>query len=199
MKSSEDQLVEKTEDGALVRKIKKGDKNAFGELVEKHKRRMYFAAYRMTNSHSDADDLSQQAFIKAYESIDNFREKSSFSTWLYRIVVNITINHLKKLRKRQTFTLDENILLKDNDLTSCVDNPRRIAEERELHEEITKAIESLPLEQKPVVVLAILEGLPHKEIAEILGCPEKTVSWRLFQARKKLRGKLAMYIGGEHQ
>ena len=193
-----DQSVEKVRDGVLVRRVKKGDKDAFSELVEKYKRRIYFVAYRMTNSHSDADDLSQEAFIKAYESINNFREKSRFSTWLYRIVVNITINHLKKVGKRQTFTLDENISFKNSDLATYTDNPCKSAERRELHQKITKAIESLPPDQKTVVVLAILEGLHHKEIAEIVSCSEKTVSWRLFQARKKLTEKLAIYIGGEH-
>ncbi len=194
MNSFEGQLVEKVPDGVLVRRVKQGDKDAFGELVERHKQRIYFVAYRMTNSHSDADDLSQEVFVRAYESISNFREESSFSTWLYRIAVNITINHLKKAGKMQTFTLDENIAFKQTDLASLVSNPEKIAEERELHEEITKAIESLSLEQKTVVVLTILEGLPHKEIGGILGCSEKTVSWRLFEARKKLKQKLAAYM-----
>ena len=108
--------------------------------------------------------------------------------------MNTTINHLKKAGKRQTFTLDENISLKGSDLASSMYNPEKIAEERELREEITKAMESLPLEQKAVVALAILEGLSHKEIGGILCCSEKTVSWRLFEARKRLREKLAIYI-----
>lgn len=180
--------MEKEQDMALVRRVKEGDRNAFGELVQKYKQQIYFVAYRMTNNHSDADDLSQEAFIKAYESIGNFREKSSFSTWLYRIVMNMTINHLKKKGKKQVFILDENISIGDSS------NPGKIAEERELHEEITKAIDSLPLKQKAVVELALLEGLPHKEIAGILGCPEKTVSWRLFQARNKLKEKLSFVV-----
>lgn len=196
MKSFEGQSVEKVQDGVLVRKVKEGDRDAFGELVERYKQKIYFAAYRMTSSHSDADDLSQEAFIKAYESISNFREESSFSTWLYRIVVNMTINHLKKAGKMQTFTLDENISFKDSDLANYPDNPYKSAERHELHEEIMNAIESLSLEQKTVVVLAILQGLSHKEIGNILDCPEKTVSWRLFQARKTLTEKLATYTDG---
>lgn len=182
----------KTEqDMVLIRKVKEGDKDAFGELVQRYKQQIYFVAYRMTNNHTDADDLSQEAFIKAYESIGNFREKSSFSTWLYRIIINMTINHLKKMGRRQIFTLDENILIKDN---SYMNNPGKIAEQRELHEEITKAIGSLPLKQRAVVELALLEGLSHRQIAQILGCREKTVSWRLFQARTKLKEKLSLYV-----
>ena len=185
-------------DISLIKRILKGEKKVYEIIVKRHMQRVYFIALGFVGNQEDALDLSQEAFIKACESINSFREKSSFSTWLYRIVVNITINHLKRIGKRQTFTLDENISFKDSDLASMND-PEKVAEERELHEEITKAMESLPLEQKTVVVLAILEGLPHKEIAGILGCPEKTVSWRLFQARKKLREKLAIYVGGENQ
>ncbi|MCK4904882.1 sigma-70 family RNA polymerase sigma factor [bacterium] len=179
----------KTEqDIALVRRVKSGDRDAFGELVQKYKQQIYFVAYRMTNNHTDADDLSQEAFIKAYESIGNFREKSSFSTWLYRIIMNMTINHLKKMGRRQIFTLDENISIENTS------NPEKIAENRELNKEITKAIDSLPLKQKAVVELALLEGLPHRQIAQILGCREKTVSWRLFQARNKLKEKLSFVV-----
>ena len=179
----------KTEqDMALVRRVKSGDRDAFGELVQKYKQQIYFVAYRMTNNHTDADDLSQEAFIKAYESIGNFQEKSSFSTWLYRIIMNMTINHLKKMGRRQIFTLDENISIENTS------NPGRILENRQLNEEITKAIDSLPLKQKAVVELALLEGLPHRQIAQILGCREKTVSWRLFQARNKLKEKLSFVV-----
>lgn len=185
----------KEQDVALVRRVKMGDKDAFCELVQKYKQQIYFVAYRMTNNHADADDLSQEAFIKAYKSIGNFREKSSFSTWLYRIIMNTTINHLKKMGRKQVFTLDENISIEDTSLAvGRTGNPEKIAEEHELHEEITKAIGSLPLKQKAVVELAILEGLPHREIAQILGCPEKTVSWRLFQARNKLKEKLSFVV-----
>jgi len=183
--------VEKEQDLALVHKTKEGDKDAFCELVQKYKRQVYFMAYRMTNNHTDADDLSQEAFLKAYESIGNFKEKCSFSTWLYRITVNMTIDHLRKIGTKQTFELDENVSIRKG---HYVDNP---IEERELHKEIKKAIWSLPLEQRAVVELSILDGLPHREIAEILGCPEKTVSWRLFQARSKLQEKLDIYRGGE--
>jgi RNA polymerase sigma-70 factor (ECF subfamily) len=179
----------KEQDTILVRRVKMGDKDAFGELVVKYKEQIYFMAYRMTNNHADADDLSQEAFIKAYESIGNFRENSSFFTWLYRITMNMTINHLKKIGRKHTFALDENISIEDNS-----NSPEKAAQQRQLQEEITKAISSLPLKQKAVVELALLEGLPHKEIAQILGCREKTVSWHLFQARKKLKEKLSSFV-----
>lgn len=180
----------KEQDPALIEKTKQGDREAFGKLVEKYKQQIYFIAYRMTNNHADADDLSQEAFIKAYRAIGKFRQRANFSTWLYRIAVNTTINYLKKTQRNPTFTLDENIFIDGNPSA----NPRKIAENRQLHEQITKAINSLPIKQKVVVELAILEGLPHKEIAKILRCPAKTISWRLFQARKKIKGKLSLYV-----
>jgi len=179
--------VEKEQDIILVQKAKEGDKDAFCELVKKYKRQVYFVAYRMTNNHFEADDLSQEAFVKAYESIGNFKEKSAFSTWIYRIITNMTIDYIRKNRTKQVFELDENISIKNS---YYINNP---IEERELHKEIKKAIGSLPLEQRAVVELSILEGLTHKKIAEILDCPEKTVSWRLFQARNKLKEKLEIY------
>lgn len=180
--------MEKEEDIVLVRRVKNGDRNAFCQLVERYKERIYFITYRMTNNHADADDLSQEAFIRAYESIGSFKEQSSFFTWLYRITVNITINHLKKIGRRQKFALDENISIEGSS------NPGKISESRELHEVITKAIGSLPLKQRAIVELVILEGLSHRKAGEILGCPEKTVSWYLFQARKKLKEKLKSYV-----
>lgn len=184
--------MDDSEDILLVKKVKKGDKDAFCRLVEKYKERVYFIAYRMTNSHADADDLSQDAFVKAYESMSCFRENSSFFTWLYRISINVTINHLNKIKRKKTLSpvaLDENIYIADSS-----GSPDEAVQRRQLHEEITKAINSLPAKEKAVVELAILEGLPHKQIARILGCMEKTVSWRLFQARKKLKGKLSSSV-----
>jgi RNA polymerase sigma-70 factor (ECF subfamily) len=180
----------KEQDSVLVEKTKQGDREAFGKLMEKYKHQVYFIAYRMTNSHADADDLSQEAFIKAYRAIGRFRQRASFSTWIYRIAVNTTINYLKKIKCNPIFELDENIFIENNPST----NPRKMAEDRELHEKITEAINSLPIKQKVVVELAILEGLPHKKVAKILGCPVNTVSWRLFHARKKIKEKLKLYV-----
>ncbi|MDD5455305.1 MAG: sigma-70 family RNA polymerase sigma factor [Candidatus Ratteibacteria bacterium] len=179
----------KNEDFILVRKARLGDKDAFRQLVEEYKKQVYFIAYRMTNNHADADDLSQEAFVKAYQSIGSFKGKSSFFTWLYRITINITLNYLKKAGKNQPFELDENISIADSSLS-----PDKVLQQRQLHEQITKAINSLPVKEKAVVELAVLEGLPHKQIAQILGCREKTASWRLFQARKKLKEKLSSFV-----
>lgn len=182
--------MEKEQDAILVKRAKEGDKDAFCELVQRYKRQVYFVAYRMTNNHSDANDLSQEAFIRAYKSIGNFKGKSSFSTWLYRIITNMTIDYLRKTGTKQVFELDENMSIKNS---YYINNP---IEGCELHREIKKAIGSLPIKQRVVVELSILDDLSHKEIAKILGCREKTVSWHLFQARNKLQKKLEIYKRG---
>lgn len=190
--------VKENRNSLLVKKVKAGDMEAFEELVTMHKERAYKIAYQMTNSHADADDLSQEAFIKVYRSINSFDERSSFNTWLYRIVVNLSINHLKKEKRQKRFSIDRQIIIgihQQSGLAAMAKaSPRKALGTKELHDEFTKVVDSLPLAEKTVVVLAILQGVSHKEIAEIEDCPEKTISWRLFNARKKLRKKLQVYL-----
>ena len=189
--------AEENQDGLLVKKVKAGDVEAFGELVSRYRTRIYHTAYQMTNNYADADDLSQEALIRAYHSIATFDERSNFYTWLYRIVVNLSIDHLRKEGRRKHVSLDEEIIIDTQQselLTGTKDSPGKALETKELHEELTKAIDSLPLAEKTVVVLAILQGLSYKEVAEIEDCPEKTISWRLFRARKRLRKKLQPYL-----
>jgi len=171
--------------------------SAFEELVCQHKEKAYRTAYQMTGSHADADDLSQEAFIRVYRSMSTFDERASFSTYLYRIVINLSINHLKREGRHRHLPLNEDIIIDSRGsglLVGEKDTPRKALLTKELHQETTKAIASLPLSEKTTAVLALLQGLSHKEIAEIAGCSEGTVSWRLFRARKRLRKKLASYL-----
>ncbi len=188
-------------DSNLVRRSKQGDTMAFGELVNKYKKRIYFTAYHMTHNHSDADDLSQEAFLRAYRAINGFNEKSSFYTWIYRIVVNVSINYLKKKSRYADLPLDERIAVDSSadrgTAHTHVESPRQHLENKEAEEKITSAIDSLPLAQKTVIILVCLEHLSHKEAGEILHCPEKTISWRLYQARLRLKERLGDVRGGK--
>ncbi len=183
----------KNEDTLLVNRLKKGERKAFDELVNKYKKRIYYLAYSLTNNHADALDLSQEAFIKVYKSIHRFRGRSSFYTWLYRITVNICLNHLKKKAKRKEISFDERIEVAQVDWWS---NPKKALENKELQENLTRAIDSLPPQQKTVFTLRHLEGLSHKEIASILGCSIGSVKANLFQALQKLRNRLKGYVEG---
>ncbi len=184
----------------LVGKVKAGDMDAFGQLVSKYQQRIYHTAYQITSNHSDADDLSQDAFIRAYRSIGSFDERSSFYTWLYRIAVNVAINHMRQQGRRgRSFSLDEQMIVdsRESGLPGQSKGDQQEALElKELHEEVTKAIDSLPLTEKTAVVLAVLQGLSHRDVAEIEGCSEKTISWRVFRARNRLKQRLQHYLSG---
>lgn len=181
----------KDEDTLLIDRFKKGEEKAFDELVNKYKKRIYYLAYSLTNNHADALDLSQEAFIKAYRSIHSFRGRSSFYTWLYRITVNLCLNHLKREAKKKEVSFDERIEVVQVDWWS---NPKKALENKELQEDLTKAIDSLPPRQKAVFALRHLEGLSHKDIASILGCSIGNVKANLFQALQKLRDRLRGYV-----
>ncbi len=172
----------------LIQKAKEGKVEAFGELVKRHQKRIYSLMYQMTFNHAEADDLSQETFLKAYKSLEKFKKESSFYTWLYRIAVNLAINHLKK-RKNERKYLHMELYSKNS--------PQRIVERKEIQGKLREAISMLPLSQRTTLNLVINHGLSHKEIAEIQGCSEGTVSWRLFQARKFLREKLEPYLRGD--
>lgn len=178
-------------DAPLVDRFKRGEEKAFDELVKKYMKRIYYLAYSLTNNHADALDLSQEAFIKAYRSIHRFRGRSSFYTWLYRITVNICLNHLKKEAKKKEVSFDERIEVAQVDWWS---NPKKALENKELQENLTRAIDSLPPQQKAVFTLRYLEGLSHKEIASTLGCSIGNVKANLFHALQKLRNKLKGYV-----
>lgn len=181
----------KDEDILLVERFKKGEKRAFDELVNKYKKRIYYLAYSLTNNHADALDLSQEAFIKAYGAIHRFGERSSFYTWLYRITVNICLNHLKKEARKKEVSFDERIVVAQVDWWS---NPKKALENKELQEDLTRAIDSLPPRQKAVFTLRHLEGLSYKDIASILGCSIGNIKANLFQALQKLRDRLKGYL-----
>lgn len=181
----------KDEDAPLVDRFKKGEERAFDELVNKYEKRIYYLTYSLTNNHADALDLSQEAFIKAHRSIHSFRGRSSFYTWLYRITVNICLNHLKREARKKEVSFDERIEVAQVDWWS---NPKKALENKELQEHLTKAIDSLPPQQKAVFTLRHLEGLSHKEIASISGCSIGNIKANLFLALQKLRDKLKGYV-----
>lgn len=179
------------EDRTLVEKAQGGDKVAFGELVRKHQRRVYATALQMTGDHGEADDIAQDAFLRAFMAIDRFDGRSEFHTWLYRIVVNLTINHLKRRgRTRPAEETDPRVVgALAADASSGVD-PARALEKRRFYARLVEALDALPESLKATVVLVSLQGLTHRIVAEILGCSEGTVSWRIHEARKLLRENL---------
>lgn len=182
----------------LVHKARRGDLDAYDELVKRYQQRIYATIYHMTANHEDANDLAQDSFIKAYQALKSFKGDSSFYTWLYRIAVNKAINFIKQRRNRVNMSLNDLDVQTehDPDLVALISHktPRREVALAELQEKLNAAILKLSEQHRAVVVLHDIQGLPHEEIAEIIGCNTGTVRSRLFYARQQLQGLLADYL-----
>lgn len=183
-----------TTDGELVARVLQGDKNAFRPIVERYQNRIFAMVVGMVRDEAEARDLVQNAFIKAYQSLDTFRLDSSFYTWLYRIAMNLAIDSCRKRRRRKTGSFDEAVAARDEDGEMLelhhTDGPAEALQRKELRQRIFAAMEELTEEQREVLLLREVEGLSYAEISESMGIPEGTVMSRLFYARKKMQGLL---------
>jgi RNA polymerase sigma-70 factor, ECF subfamily len=180
-----------TDDRDLVLAAKQGDGKAFGALVRRHQRRLYRVALHLLRNANEAEDVTQDAFVRAYAALDRFDGRSQPYTWFYRIAVNLSLNRLRS-RKRTSHTpaLDDPRLeafVIDSRPTAA---PDRRAIDHELAISLCDALDSLSETLRTTLVLVILDGVPQNEAAEILGCPEGTVAWRIHEARKKIRSFL---------
>ena len=183
---------------SLVRRTRRGDLEAYDELIRRHQERIYATIYHMTANHEDANDLAQESFIKAFQALKSFKGGSSFYTWLYRIAVNKTINFLKQRKKRQHMSLNDIDFNAehDPDLMALISEqtPRRAAGLTELQEKLNEALLKLSEHHRLVVVLHDVQGLSHEEIAKVMECNVGTVRSRLFYARQQMQGFLADYL-----
>ena len=190
--------ITETDDMALVSRTRRGDTAAYDELVRRYQERVYATLYHMTANHEDANDLTQESFIKAFQALKTFKGDSSFYTWLYRIAVNKAINFIKQRRNRASMSLNDlDVQVEhDPDLVALISHktPRRDAALTELQEKLNAAILKLSEQHRAVVVLHDIQGMPHEEIAETLGCNVGTVRSRLFYARQQLQGLLTEYL-----
>lgn len=185
-------------DRHLVERAQNGDKEAFRQLVIAYQERIFTVVRGMVRNQEDAQDIAQDVFIKAYGSLPSFQGQSSFYTWLYRIAVNMTIDHRRKRGRRQESSFDEKF---DQDAAEGADipesqslSPQRAILDKELGVKIRLAMESLPEDQRTAIVLRELEGLSYKEIADMMECSQGTVMSRLFYGRKKLQEILKDFL-----
>jgi len=182
----------------LVRRARRGDLEAYDDLVRRYQERIYATIYHMTSNHEDANDLAQDTFIKAYQALRSFKGGSSFYTWVYRIAVNKTINFLKQRKNRSHMSLNDLDFNAehDPDMLALVSDktPRREANLNELQEKLNEALQKLSEPHRLVVTLHDVQGLAHEEIAEIMECNIGTVRSRLFYARQQLQGYLSDYL-----
>jgi len=174
------------DDSILVERCRHGDEGAFNQLVERHKREAYRIARRLTGSHEDARDLAQDAFIRCYHSLENFRGECSFRTWLHRIVVNLGLNELKSPRVRRRAEMPEGLM---DRLPAGGDgaDPAADLERARRSERLKAAIDRLPPKQKQTLTLKVYGELKYEEISKVMRCPVGTAKANFYHAVKRLR------------
>lgn len=180
-------------DKALISLIKLGDREAFNILVKRYEKKVFNILYLQLGPINDLEDLAQEVFLRIFKNINKFRGEAQFSTWIYRIVLNLSYDYKRK--NKNIFSLNENIdeesqEVFENIIPTTEDDPEKTLERMELRMRIRKAIKSLSKEYQEVLILREFEGLSYEEIAKILNCPMGTVESRLFRARDELRKKL---------
>jgi RNA polymerase sigma-70 factor (ECF subfamily) len=184
-------LPERT-DRELVTAAREGDAEAFGLLVRRHQRRVYRLAVHLLKSAAEAEDVTQDTFVRAYGALDRFDGRSEPFTWIYRICVNLSLNALRSRKTRRASSPDDpriEGLLVDN--RPAGGSPARSTADKQLGRALVEGIDELSDTLRTTLVLVCIDGLSHAEAGEVLGCPEGTVAWRVHEARKKLRSRLS--------
>jgi RNA polymerase sigma-70 factor (ECF subfamily) len=191
----------KPTDRELVEQTKAGDQQAFGVLVRRHQRRIFRLALHMVRSGAEAEDVTQETFVRAYQAIGRFDGRSEPFTWLYRIAVNLSLNTLRarKATRNSTPSDDPRIeALLTETRPSQGRDPASATQQKELAAALCDGIDALSDTLRTTLILVCIDGLAHEEASRVLGCPEGTVAWRVHEARRKLREYLTERgFGGE--
>ena len=175
------------DDQGWIEQSRQGDHEAFASLVRRYQRMIYALTYRMSGSAADAEDLTQETFIRAHAELGTFRADARFSSWLYRIAINHCLNWRKRAGRREQLHH-----------TWQAQREEQSSADTALAQTVQDALLKLKPKQRAAIVLTIYDGLSHAEAAHALGCPETTVSWRLLAARARLRRLLKdAGIGGQ--
>lgn len=189
-------------DAYLVERALDNDLAAFEKLVTRYQSKIINYAARMLNDPEEAEDVAQEAFVKAYRSLDSFRGASSFSTWLYRIATNLCIDRVRKRKRspQQAYSLDEP-LDKDEerggrDVPDLSTEPTRQIEREELKQQVRQTVGQMPDKLRSVLVMCDIQGMSYEDIAKVLECPIGTVKSRLFHARADLARRMRPYMHG---
>ena len=187
-----------SEEMALVHAAKAGDVNAFEQLVKRYDRNVFRIANHITQNREDAEDVVQEAFLKAYSNLDRFQENSKFYTWLVRIAVNESLMKLRRRKTSKTVSMDEDLATEEGsvprEIADWAPNPEQLYKQSELNEILTKTINGLPASFRTVFVLRDVEGLSTEETAEMLDLSIPAVKSRLLRARLQLRERLNRYF-----
>lgn len=173
----------------LVNRAKKGDRAAFEELYRRYRGRILALALHLCGNESEAEDITQEVFIKAYQKLDSFEGRSHFFTWVYRMAVNRSLNARRDKKRRREEALDDPRVARAVRVDAAGD-PVKAAELRATYVRLLQALDSLPANMRTSVVLVVLQGFSHAEAAVVLKCSSGTVAWHIHQARSRLRTKM---------
>ena len=187
-------MSEREIDQALVERVQKGDKAAFELLVAKYHRKIIRLVSRLVRDAAEVEDVTQEAFIKAYRALPQFRGESAFYTWLYRIAVNTAKNHLATQGRRAPTSTEANAeeaeTFAEADQRRDINTPESLLMSKQIAQTVNAAMEALPDELRTAITLREIEGLSYEEIAEAMGCPIGTVRSRIFRAREAIASRL---------
>jgi RNA polymerase sigma-70 factor (ECF subfamily) len=190
-------------DRDLVDRARGGDADAFGLLVRRHQKRIYRLAVHLTRSGAEAEDVTQECFVRAFQALDRFDGRSEPFMWLYRIAVNFSLNHIRSCKGRVRASTDEDpwfLVLMRETRPSLHGDPSGATDRRRLAEALIEGIDGLSDTLRTTLVMVCIDGMSHEDASKVLGCPEGTVAWRIHEARRKLRVFLEERgFGGELQ
>lgn len=197
MNELKEPLQEGPGDAELLRQFQNGDDKAFEKLIKKYEERLFNTILGMLRNHHEAEDVYQDMLLKVYRKLPGFRGESGLFTWLYRVSVNTTWDHLRKRKRRPAISLDaaiEEKRINPMKLAAKGDGPGGEAGWRDIGEKVTQALEGLSPKYRVILQLKEEDGLSYEEIAKVLGCSIGTVESRLFRARAKLKKKLEPFL-----
>jgi len=179
----------KPTDRDLFDQARDGDSAAFGVLVTRHQQRIYRLAVHMLRDRSDAEDVTQETFIRAYRALDRFDGRSEPYTWFYRIAINLSLNRIRSRKTARTthHTDDPSLDAVLVDQRPETADPGASAQRRQLYETLEAGIDKLSETLRITLILVCIDGRSHEEVARILGAPEGTIAWRVHEARRKLK------------
>lgn len=194
------------DDNDLVEQARAGDHDAFRTLYQRYQRRAYSLAFGVVHNQDDALDVVQEAFIKAHRHLDKFEGASSFYTWLYRIIMNLCIDHLRKHKRARNVDFDDAIAHGEDDPVLGEEallprilgqNPAKSLARKRMREHLGKALAELSDNHRAVLVMREVEGMSYEEMAQAMQCSKGTIMSRLFHARRNMQKRLLEFMGGQ--
>jgi RNA polymerase sigma-70 factor (ECF subfamily) len=193
------QVNEREIDRLLVARVQQGDKRAFELLVSKYQRKINRLVSRLVRDAAEIEDVTQEAFIKAYRALPQFRGESAFYTWLYRIAINTAKNYLASQGRRAPTTTDNDAeeaeTFDDADQLRDINTPESLLMSKQVGETVSRAMEALPEELRTAIQLREIEGMSYEDIAAAMDCPIGTVRSRIFRARESIAAELRPLLG----